>query len=392
MSDKTKTYTRFSLAERIEHIVLIASFTTLAVTGLVQKFAQSSISISIIAALGGIEMTRIIHRAAAIVFLVQAIYHLVAIGYKLYVQRKEASMLPGFKDLQDALQHFLYNLGLRKERPKMDRYNFVEKAEYWAMVWGLVLMAVTGFMMWNPIATARILPGQAIPAAKVAHGAEAILAVLAIFIWHFYHVHLRTFNKSMFTGKLTRHEMEEEHALELEKIEKGLLPPPPSPEELRKRKRIYYPVAVVLSLFLLFFVYRFVTFEETAITTVLPVSAQAENVFVPQTPTPLPTRPPTSTPAPTEEGQLSDGPLNWDNGIGQIVSQRCGSCHGAMGGLALDSYEAALRGGRSGAVIVAGDAESSLLVTIVRDGNHPGKFEPQELDLIIRWIQEGAKE
>ena len=392
MSENQKSYTRFSLAQRIEHIVLIASFTTLAVTGLVQKFAQSSISISIIAALGGIEMTRIIHRAASIVFLLQAIYHLVAIGYKLYVQRKEASMLPGFKDLQDAFQHFLYNLGLRKERPKMDRYNFVEKAEYWAMVWGLVLMALTGFMMWNPIATARVLPGQAIPAAKVAHGAEAILAVLAIFIWHFYHVHLRTFNKSMFTGKLTRHEMEEEHALELEKIEKGLLPPPPSPEELRRRKRIYYPVAAVLSLVLLFFVYRFVTFEETAITTISPVSARADSVFVPQTPTPLPTRPPTATPAPTQEGQLFEGPLSWNNAIGQIIAQRCGSCHGAMGGLALTTYQSALEGGRSGAAIVGGDVEQSLLVTVVRDGTHPGKFEHQELELIVRWIEEGAPE
>jgi hypothetical protein len=301
-------------------------------------------------------------------------------------------MLPGFKDLQDAFQHFLYNLGLRKERPKMDRYNFVEKAEYWAMVWGLVLMALTGFMMWNPIATARILPGQAIPAAKVAHGAEAILAVLAIFIWHFYHVHLRTFNKSMFTGKLSRHEMEEEHALELEKIEKGLLPPPPSPAELKRRKQIYYPVAAALSLILLFFVYRFVTYEQTAITTIPPVSAQSENVFVPQTPTPLPTRPPTPTLIPTPEGQSLEGPLSWNNGIGQILVQRCGSCHGAMGGLALNSYEAAMKGGRSGAVIVAGDVEASPLITLVRDGNHPGKFEPQELDLIVRWIQEGAKE
>lgn len=392
MSENQKTYTRFAIAQRIEHIVLIISFTTLAVTGLVQKFAQSPISISIIAALGGIEMTRIIHRTASVVFLVQAIYHLVVIGYKLYVERKEASMLPGFKDLQDAFQHFLYNLGLSKERPKMDRYNFVEKAEYWAMVWGLVLMALTGFMMWNPIATARILPGQTIPAAKVAHGAEAILAVLAIFIWHFYHVHLKTFNKSMFTGKLTRHEMEEEHALELEKIEKGLLPPPPSPEELRRRKRIYYPVATVLSLILLFFVYRFVTFEETAIKTVQPVSARADSVFVPQTPTPLPTRPPTATPVPTQEGQSVTGPLTWNNGIGQIVVQRCGTCHGAMGGLALNSYESAIKGGRSGAVIVPGDVEASTLVTLVRDGTHPGKFEPQELELIIRWIQEGAAE
>ncbi len=216
MTEKRESYVRFSLAQRIEHIVLILSFSTLAVTGLVQKFADSSISVAIITFLGGIETTRLIHRAASVVFVVESIYHLAVIGYKLYVQRKQASMLPGLKDLQDAAFQFLYNLGLRRERPKMGRYNFTEKAEYWAMVWGLVLMAVTGFMMWNPIATANILPGQVIPAAKVAHGAEAVLAVLAIFLWHFYHVHIKVFNKSMFTGKLSRHEMEEEHGEELE--------------------------------------------------------------------------------------------------------------------------------------------------------------------------------
>ena len=88
------------------------------------------------------------------------------------------------------------------EPPQEARYTFGEKVEYWSVVWGTVIMAVTGFMMWNPISTLRFLPGEAIPAAKAAHGGEAVLAVLAIIIWHFYHVHIKTFNKSMFTGKL----------------------------------------------------------------------------------------------------------------------------------------------------------------------------------------------
>ena len=89
------------------------------------------------------------------------------------------------------------------------------------MVWGTFIMIITGFMMWNPIATTNYLPGQFIPAAKVAHGGEAVLAALAIILWHFYHVHLRHFNKSMFIGKMTRHEMEEEHPAELALIEAG---------------------------------------------------------------------------------------------------------------------------------------------------------------------------
>lgn len=83
------------------------------------------------------------------------------------------------------------------------------------------MMGLTGFMLWNPIITARILPGEFIPAAKVAHGLEAVLAVLAILLWHFYGVHLKTWNWSMIKGTLTKHQMLEEHAKEVEEIANG---------------------------------------------------------------------------------------------------------------------------------------------------------------------------
>lgn len=392
MTEKGESYVRFSVAQRVEHIVLILSFSTLAITGLAQKYAESSISIAIIMLLGGIDATRIIHRAASVVFVVESIYHLAVIGYKLYVQRKSASMLPRFRDLRDAFHQFLYNIGFRKEYPKMGRYNFIEKAEYWAMVWGLALMAITGFMMWNPIATASILPGQVIPAAKAAHGAEAVLAVLAIFLWHFYHVHVKAFNKSMFTGKLTRHEMEKEHGEELEQIENGLIPQPPPPHEQKRRHTIYVPVATVTSVIVLLGLYYFLTFEQTAITTIQPVSARSESVFVPQTPTPLPTAEPTPTLAPTEAGGLPQGALTWNNGIGDMFALHCGLCHGEMGGLALDSYSGLMAGGRSGSAVVAGNPDESLIVTLIKDADHPGGFEPEEWIVIIQWIAEGAVE
>lgn len=167
----------------------------------------------------------------------------------------------------------------------MPRYNFGEKLEYWAVIWGTVVMVITGFMLWNPIATTNFLPGQFIPAAKAAHGGEGLLAVLSIITWHMYHVHIRSFNRSMFTGRLSRHEMEEEHALELAEIEAGITDPPLPEPELRRRRLIFYPVALVISVTLLVGLYFFVTFEETAITT---IPRQEIDVFVPATPTPSP--------------------------------------------------------------------------------------------------------
>ncbi len=114
MTQAEKKFLRFSIFERIEHLVLLLSFTTLGVTGIPQKYVLWPASQWIIQVLGGIETTRIIHHVAAAIFLVEAVYHLVAVFYKIYVQRKQASMLPGIKDGKDAFQWFGYNLGLIK--------------------------------------------------------------------------------------------------------------------------------------------------------------------------------------------------------------------------------------------------------------------------------------
>ncbi len=385
MSQNKTSFQRFPLARRIEHILLIASFTTLAITGLPQKFASSAVSPAIIALFGGIEMVRVIHRAAAAMFLLESIYHLVVVGYKLYVQRLEATMLPGTKDVFDALNSVMFNLGFKKERPKMGRYNFTEKAEYWAMAWGLVLMGLTGFILLNPIATTNLLPGQIIPAAKSAHGWEAVLAVLALILWHGYNVHLKTFNKSMFTGHISRHEMEEEHQEELAQLEGGTLrrAMEKSSPEYKRRLTVFIPTALILSITLAVGVYSFLTFEATALETVPRDSVQ---IFQPQTPTPFPTPVPTATPLPPAPGAAA---LSWDGGIGALFDQKCGACHGSAGGVNLKTYAAAMKGNDQGPVILPGNAAESSLV-ILQQSAHPGQFEPDELNQIIQWIDSGA--
>jgi cytochrome b subunit of formate dehydrogenase len=263
MSQK-KSYLRFSVLQRLEHWLLFASFTLLALTGLPQKFVGTGWADAMIAAFGGIETIRVIHRISAIVLLAESVYHLLALLYKILVQRVELSMLPGLQDAKDLFGVLFYNLGLRRERPRMPHYNYAEKMEYWAVVWGTVIMALTGFMLWNPIATSKLLPGSFIPAAKAAHGGEAILAVLAILVWHVYWVHVRRFNKSMFIGKIEAEEMTHEHALELERLTSGALPPSTPAEVEIKRSRIFWPVAMVTALALIFGLYLFATFENTA--------------------------------------------------------------------------------------------------------------------------------
>jgi cytochrome b subunit of formate dehydrogenase/mono/diheme cytochrome c family protein len=297
-------YKRFTAAQRFEHMVLLVTFTGLAITGLPQRYAGADWAQTMIAIMGGIESVRIVHRVLAVLLMAESIYHGGVVSYKLFVLGRSANMIPGLKDGKDVIQWIGYNLGFTKEHPEMPRYNFGEKAEYLAVVWGTVLMAITGFMLWNPITTAEILPAEVIPAARAAHSAEALLAIAAIIIWHMYNVHLKYFNRSMFTGKMPRHIMEEEHGEELARIERGEAEPELPDEVKARRSRYFWPYAIVMTVLLTGGLYWFVTVENTAITT-LP---QRQGIVI-------------NTDVDLTQGNIAQGEEIW--------MANCAGCHGA---------------------------------------------------------------
>ncbi len=386
-------YHRFSVIYRVEHWVLTISFGLLAITGLVQIYFATDLAQAVVGSFGGIEVVRYVHRIAAIVMMLETIFHLGHLGYRVFVLRVPMSMLPGFADARNGLNTFLYNLDLRKERPEEDFYTFAEKLEYWAVVWGTIIMGVTGFILWNPVATTQILPGIIVPTAVVAHGLEATLAVLAIIVWHVYHVHLRHFNRSIFTGYLTEEEMLDEHPAALERIKAGQVRQPSPPEAVARRRRIFIPVYAVLAVVMLAAVYFFVAYEETAIATVPP--AEDVEVFAPLAPTPFPTVPsvlPTNTPG---AGVPAAVDVSWEAGVAGMIDGKCVECHrggDAEGNLDLSTYEAAMMGGASGAAIVPGEGHTSLLITRQASGDHPGQLTSAELELVMHWIELGAPE
>lgn len=269
MTSATQQYPRFRLMARIEHAILMISFIILGLTGLPQKYATTPIAEALIGLLGGIETVRIIHRYAAFLLVVGTIYHVFTGAYCTLVRHERNRVLPELKDARDAVDTVRYNLGLIAEHPKMAKFNFGEKIEYWAVVWGTGVMILTGFMLWNPIATTQMLPGAIIPAAKAAHGGEALLAVLSIVIWHMYNVHIKAFNPSMFTGNLPRKLMKEEHALELERLEKGGDPWPSVDRPISpQRQRVFFVASAVIGVIVLAILIWAFTFEDTAIQTI----------------------------------------------------------------------------------------------------------------------------
>lgn len=219
---------RFSTWQLVSHGILVVCFTLLALTGLPQKYADQTWARGLILVFGGVERARWLHHLCGTIMAVQLVVHAVELLWLHLVRRYPTTMVPRLKDVKDFMQQVRFNLGLVSEPPRMDRYTFAEKLEYLALIWGTVLMVGTGLMLLYPIRWAEIISGQGIIAAKTAHGAEALLAVLSILTWHSYFVHLRHFNKSMFTGYLEEELYAEEHPLELEKIRKGEQPQPAS--------------------------------------------------------------------------------------------------------------------------------------------------------------------
>jgi formate dehydrogenase subunit gamma len=209
---------RFSPRQRIEHLLVMSLFLLLAVTGFPQKFHDAGWAVAIVNALGGIERLRWFHRAAGVLFALLAVSHFGTLVVQAASGRMALSMVPTRKDFRDAIVTLRYYLGLSDEQAKFDRYDYRQKFEYWGLVLGGVVMVLTGFVLLFPLTVTRLLPGELIPVAKVAHSNEGLMAFLVVITWHVYNAHLAPevfpFEKSIFTGKISRERMQEEHPLE----------------------------------------------------------------------------------------------------------------------------------------------------------------------------------
>ncbi|MGA2268617.1 MAG: cytochrome b/b6 domain-containing protein [Bryobacteraceae bacterium] len=174
--------------ERVQHAVLLVSFLTLVWTGFALKYPDQWWARPLLWMEAARSMRSLIHRIAAGVFMAVTLTHLVSliVSHKLRAHWKE--MLPVASDLREALSTFAYNLGLGSEPPVRSSHSYVEKAEYWAVVWGAVVMIATGLLLWANNLVMKLLPKSWLDVATSVHFYEAVLATLAIVVWHFYSV------------------------------------------------------------------------------------------------------------------------------------------------------------------------------------------------------------
>jgi formate dehydrogenase gamma subunit len=207
-----RTLLRMDTAQRWQHFFLAASFIVLAWTGFALKFPDSFVAHS----LGSHEpFRRWTHRIAGVVLLLAGAYH---VGYVLACRegrRLVKDMMPRLKDAQDAAANVRRLAGLGGVKPKFGRFGYAEKMEYWAVVWGTIIMGATGLILWFKIPVTHFLPRWAVDVATTIHYYEAILACLAILVWHFYHVifdpDVYPLNRAVLDGRVSRQWLEEEH-------------------------------------------------------------------------------------------------------------------------------------------------------------------------------------
>ena len=216
---QARTIVRLTANQRAQHWLLLTSFIVLVLSGFALQYPDSWLAWL----LGGNEfLRRIIHRVAAVVMLVVGSYHVLYLALSKDGRQWVKDMFPRLKDVTDLLGNFSYYLGISKDRPKIARFGYAEKAEYWAVVWGTIIMGLTGLMIWFKIGLFGFLPRWWIDIALAIHFYEAVLATLAIIVWHFYHVifdpDVYPVNFAFIDGRVSEDLFKEEHELAYEEM------------------------------------------------------------------------------------------------------------------------------------------------------------------------------
>jgi cytochrome b subunit of formate dehydrogenase len=210
-----RSVTRMTSSQRVQHLILFTSFIVLVITGFALKFPYSWFA----AFLGlGEKFRGITHRVAGVILIGVGVYHLVYVALTRDGRRLMQDFLPAPKDASDVWTTLRYYLGLAARKPECGRFNYAEKAEYWALVWGLIVMAATGIMLWAKVSVGNMMPRWWLDVATAIHFYEAVLASLAIVVWHFYQIFfdpdVYPMNWAWWDGKMSFEHYREEHELD----------------------------------------------------------------------------------------------------------------------------------------------------------------------------------
>lgn len=211
-------FVRLNANERKQHLVFVICFLILAVTGLMVWLPEPAIQF-LGRARGPVFIVRgVLHRIAGTVMILVSLYHIYYLLIKPSGRRWLRDMIPKPKDIKDLIYNMLYFIEVKKQPPEFDRFSYKHKMEYLALIAGTTLMSATGLILWFEYFWDKFI----LDIAALVHGMEAVMACLAVIIWHLYEVHLRPhkfpYDNMWLTGIIDEEEMKEEHPLHYKKI------------------------------------------------------------------------------------------------------------------------------------------------------------------------------
>lgn len=238
-----KYYLKLTRSQKFQHYILMATFIVLVITGFPLKFYYYGWAGPIIGFFGGLNVTRTLHRVAAVTMVALFFFHWYYLLRSLFSQYvipasktgtfswKElglfvyySPMFPRKKDLKDILDCVKYVTFLTNKRPQHERFHWKEKFDYWAVFWGIPVLGFTGLITWLPVWATSFMPGWAVNISYIVHSDEAMLAVSVIFIWHMYNAHVNydkfPMSPLFTTGYLPEHLMKHEYYIEWARINK----------------------------------------------------------------------------------------------------------------------------------------------------------------------------
>lgn len=230
-------YERFSRAQRVQHFVLASSFIVLILTGLPLLMPDTWVVRTMFFFEGSFTLRGIIHRIAAVALFIISVYHIFFVMFSPRGNRDLREMVPSKTDFTSIMGMVRYNLGRTDEHPRFGRFNFIEKFEYYAVAWGSAIMLATGACLWFPVEATILFPRWVLDIIRVIHGFEAILAFLAIIIWHMYNVHLNPevfpMSRVWLDGRMSLDFLRRHHPLEFERLVEEV--PPELAERIRRQ-------------------------------------------------------------------------------------------------------------------------------------------------------------
>jgi formate dehydrogenase gamma subunit len=214
---------RFSLTERIQHIVLFVALIMLLLTGLSLTYHDSWLGKIMISIEGGLEGRGMLHNLFAIVLVALAVFHAFYITFSDKGQSEISHLKYGKKDFRDMLFSFKYNFGFGKTKPYYGRYNLSQKFQYWGVIVGCFIMITTGIILLLKVwKIAMVVPKWLWDITNLIHSFEGMMIFLVLFLWHIYDVHLSPgvfpMSKIWLTGKISKDELKEEHPREYDEI------------------------------------------------------------------------------------------------------------------------------------------------------------------------------